>query len=196
MTFRLRAVRALALLAGFHLLGLTLLAAMGVLDWLLLTRLFTARAASFEGMVLTVTVLLAVAIVGGMVVFLRAGRLGPVTDAVAVTEEDQPALWEQVRAAAAATGQQPPYELYLSAEVNAGVAEHSRLLGLIAGRRRMFLGLPLLAGLTVPQLRAALAHEFGHYGNLDTRLGGITMRGRKAVLRTVELFAAGSTRWH
>ena len=51
-----------------------------------------------------------------------------------------------------------------------------------------------LAGLTVPQLRAALAHEFGHYGNLDTRLGGITMRGRKAVLRTVELFAAGSTR--
>ncbi|MBY8879694.1 M48 family metalloprotease [Actinacidiphila acidipaludis] len=196
MTFRLRAVRALALLAGFYLLGVVLLAAMAVLDWLLVTRLFSAGAASFEGMILTVTVLLALAIVRGMVVFLRAGRLGPVTDGVAVTPDEQPALWEQVRAAAAATGQQPPDELYLTAEVNAGVAEHSRMLGLIGGRRRMFLGLPLLAGLTVPQLRAALAHEFGHYGNLDTRLGGITMRGRKAVMRTVELFATGSTQWH
>jgi Zn-dependent protease with chaperone function len=196
MTLRLRAVRAIVLLAGFHLLGAVLLTAMGVLDWLLVTRLFSARAAWFEGSILTVTVLLAAAIVRGMVLFLRAGRLRPVTDAVPVTPQDQPALWEQVRAAAAATGQRPPDELYLAADVNAGVAEHSRLLGLLSGRRRMFLGLPLLAGLTVPQLRAVLAHEFGHFGNHDTRLGGVIMRGRKAVLYTVELFATGSTQWH
>lgn len=196
MTYRLRAVRAFALLVGFFLMGAALLSAMAVLDWLLMTRLFTARAAWVEGMVVTVTVLLAAAILRGMFAFLRAGRLGPVPDAVAVTPDDQPELWEQIRSAAEVTRQRPPDELYLVAEVNAGVAEQSRLLGLVQGRRRMFLGLPLLAGLTVPQLRAVLAHEFGHYGNLDTRLGGITMRGREALLHTVEAFQEGSTRLH
>ncbi|MFG3293238.1 M48 family metallopeptidase [Streptomyces sp. NPDC048179] len=196
MSFRLRAVRAFALLVGFFLMGGVLLSAMVVLDWLLMTRLFAARAAGLEGMVVTVTVLLAVAIVRGMVAFLRAGRLGPVPDAVQIVPEDQPELWEQIRAAAEATGQRPPDELYLADEVNAGVAEHSRLLGLLPGRRRMHLGLPLLAGLTVPQLRAVLAHEFGHYANLDTRLGGVTMRGRAAVMHTVEAFQQGGTRLH
>lgn len=50
--------------------------------------------------------------------------------------------------------------------------------------------------MTVPRLRAVLAHEFGHYGNLDTRLGGVTMRGREAVLHTVEMFNGGSTQLH
>jgi Zn-dependent protease with chaperone function len=196
MTFRLRAVRALVLLAGFYVMGVALLSAMATFDWLLVTRLLTAQAAWLEGMVLTVTVLLAAAILRGMFAFLRAGRLGPVPHAVAVRPEDQPELWEQVRAAADVTGERPPDELYLVAEVNAGVAEQNRLLGLLPGRRRMLLGLPLLAGLTVPQLRAVLAHEFGHYANLDTRLGGVTMRGRKAVLHTVEVFQEGSTRLH
>ncbi|MEE4541144.1 M48 family metalloprotease [Streptomyces sp. V4-01] len=194
MTFRLRAFRALVLLGGFYLLGVGLLAGMAVLDWLLLTRLFTAGAAWFEGTVVMATLLAAVTILRGMAAFLRAGRLRPVRGSVAVTPEDQPELWEQVRAAAEATGERPPDELYLDADVNAGVAEHSRLLGLVAGRRRMVLGLPLLAGLTVPQLRAVLAHEFGHYGNLDTRLGSVTMRGREAVLHTVDAFGEGGTR--
>ncbi|MFJ2235058.1 M48 family metalloprotease [Streptomyces sp. NPDC087859] len=196
MTFRLRAVRAFALLLGFFLMGLALLSAMAVLDWLVLTHPVAERAAWIGGTVLIVTVLLSAAIVRGLFTFLRAGRLGPVPEGVAVTPEDQPGLWEQVRAAAEVTRQRPPDELYLVAEVNAGVSEHSRMLGLLHGRRRMYLGLPLLAGLTVPQLRAVLAHEFGHYGNLDTRLGGVTMRGRAALLQTVESFQEGSTTLH
>ncbi|MEZ0068208.1 Zn-dependent protease with chaperone function [Streptacidiphilus sp. MAP12-20] len=194
MTFRLRAVRALVLLAGFYLLGVVLLAVMGVVDWLLVTRLFVAPAAWLIAVILMSTAVAAVTILRGMYAFLRAGRLRPVSDAVPVTPEEQPELWEQVRAAAAATGELPPDELYLTADVNASVAEESRLLGLLPGRRRMFLGLPLLAGLTVPRLQSVLAHEFGHYGNLDTRLGGVTMRGRAVVLHTVEVFGRGSTR--
>ncbi|AZP15345.1 peptidase [Streptomyces aquilus] len=196
MSFRLRAVRAFVLLVGFFLMGGVLLSAMVVFDWLVITRLVTEKAAWIEPTAVSVTFLLAVAILRGMFAFLRAGRLGPVTDAVAVTPDDQPELWEQVRAAAEVTGQRPPDELYLNAEVNAGVAEQSRLLGLLRGRRRMFLGLPLLAGLTVPQLQSVLAHEFGHYGNRDTRLGGVTTRGRQALIHTVEAFQEGGTRLH
>nr|WP_059193673.1 M48 family metallopeptidase [Streptomyces antibioticus] len=196
MSYRLRAVRAFVPLVGFFLMGGVLLAAMAVFDWLVITRLVTERAAGIEGAAITVTFLLAWAILRGMFAFLRAGRLGPVTDAVAVAPDDQPELWEQVRAAADVTGQRPPDELFLDAEVNASVVEQSRLLGLLHGRRRMFLGLPLLAGLTVPQLRAVLVHEFGHYGNRDTRLGGVTARGRQALIHTVEAFQEGSTRFH
>ncbi|MFD7451827.1 M48 family metalloprotease [Kitasatospora sp. NPDC059827] len=196
MTFRLRALRAVALLAGFHLMGAGLLAAMAVLDWLLVTRLLTERAAWFEGTVLAVTLFLAVAIVQGMVTSLRAGRLGPVPEAVALTPQEQPELWEEVRAAARAAGERTPEELFLVEEVNASVAERSHLLGLLPGRRRMSLGLPLLAGLSVPQLRAVLAHEFGHFGHGDTRLGGLTMRGRAAVVHTVRAFETGGTWLH
>lgn len=196
MTFRLRALRAVVLLAGFFLMGVGLLAAMAVLDWLLVTQMLTARAARFEGAIIAVTVLLALVILRGMFTFLRAGRLGRVDHAVAVRPDDQPELWEEVRAAAEVARQRPPDELYLVHEANAGVAEQSRLLGLLPGRRRMFLGLPLLTGLTVPRLRAVLAHEFGHYGHRDGRLGALTMRGRKAVLHTVEMFQEGSTSLH
>ncbi|MFJ6841657.1 M48 family metalloprotease [Streptomyces griseoluteus] len=196
MTYQLRALRALALLAGFHLIGVALLAAMAAFDWLMVTRWLTARAAWFEGMVLTSTVLVALVILRGMYAFLRAGRLQPLPEAVAVSPEEQPELWEQVRATAEAIGEGVPDELYLVAEVNAGVAERNRLLGLVPGRRRMVLGLPLLAGLTVPRLRAVLAHEFGHYANSDTRTGGAAMRGRLAVVQTVESFLGGSTPLH
>ncbi|MGW1531215.1 M48 family metalloprotease [Streptomyces aureus] len=196
MPFRPRALRAVLLLAGFFLIGVVLLAAMAGLDWLLVTRLLTARAARFEGMIIAVTVLLALVVLRGMFTFLRAGRLGRMDQGVAVGPDDQPELWAEIRAAAEAAGERPPDELYLVAEVNAGLAEQSRLLGLLPGRRRMLLGLPLLAGLTVPRLRAVLAHEFGHYSDRDERLGALTMRGRKAVLHTVEMFQEGSTAFH
>ncbi|MFF3001112.1 M48 family metallopeptidase [Streptomyces sp. NPDC057950] len=196
MSFRLRAVRAFTLLVGFYLMGIVLLSAIAAVDWLLVTHLFSARAAWFEGTLLTVSVLLAIAILRGFFAFIQAGRLSPLPHALPVTPHDQPELWAQIQAAAEVTGQRPPDELYLVAEANAGVAEQGRLLGLLPGRRRMLIGLPLLDGLTVPQLRAVLAHEFGHYANLDTRLGAITMRGREALLHTVEVFAQGSTPLH
>ncbi|MET7312456.1 hypothetical protein ACWD7C_36855 [Streptomyces sp. NPDC005134] len=48
---------------------------MALLDWLLVTRLFTAKAAWFEGAVLTVTILLALAILRGMFTSCEQGAL-------------------------------------------------------------------------------------------------------------------------
>ncbi len=196
LRFRLSVLRAFVLLAGFFLMGFVLLAAMGALDWLIVTRVFVDRAAWAEGALLTVTVVLALAILQGMLAFLKAGRLQPERHALAVDPDEQPELWGLVRAAAEATGERPPDELYLEARVNAAVAEQSRLLGLLPGRRRMYIGLPLLVGTTVPQLRSVIAHEFGHYAHLDTRLGGVVMRGRAAVLHTVDVFGRNDIWFH
>jgi Zn-dependent protease with chaperone function len=189
MTASLRAARALVLVTGFYLMGVVLLAALGAFDWLLLTKLFVAATAYLVAGLLITSVVVAVPIVRGMVAFLTAGRRGRRPDGHPVTARDQPELWAEVRGAADAAGTAAPAELVLSGEVNAGVSERARLLGLRPGRRTLHLGVPLLAGLTVPGLRSVLAHEFGHYTHQDTRLAHITMRSRAAVVQTVDAFA-------
>ena len=54
------------------------------------------------------------------------------------------ALWALVDAAAAAAGVRPPDAVIVVAEATAALSERTRLLGLIGGRRDLYLGLPLL----------------------------------------------------
>jgi heat shock protein HtpX len=76
-----------------------------------------------------------------------------------------------------------PKEVYLIAEVNAWVAQRGGILG-VGSRRVVGLGLPLMRILSVAQLRAVLAHEFGHYYGGDTRLGPLVYSMRSAIGRT------------
>ncbi|MFH8840245.1 M48 family metallopeptidase [Streptomyces sp. NPDC017868] len=180
----LRAVRALVLLSGFYALCLGLLALLGAADW---AAVLWAPAAT-RIKILVVSVLLAVPVFRGMLM-LRTPR-DEEPGGVLVTEADEPRLWETVRALAREVGTRAPDEIRLTADVNAAVTEDARLLGLLGGVRRMYLGLPLMAGLDEAGLRAVLAHELGHYVNSDTRLAGIGARGRVQVTRIVELFRA------
>ncbi|MFF1609611.1 M48 family metalloprotease [Amycolatopsis sp. NPDC058278] len=100
---------------------------------------------------------------------------------VPVTPEDQPGLWALVRELADAVGTRPPDAITLISEVNAGVRERTGWLGLRVRRREMFIGAQLLAGLRHDQLRALLGHELAHYTNRDTRLAGLTYRGRRSI---------------
>ncbi|GGM47597.1 hypothetical protein GCM10012275_18340 [Longimycelium tulufanense] len=111
---------------------------------------------------------------------------------VQVTPEEQPELWSLVRCLADEVGTRPPDEIRLTGDVNAGVSEETRLLGLRVSRRRMFSGTPLLAGLTEAQLISVRAHELGHYANRDTRLAAAYC-GRRVMARTVAQLATG--RW-
>jgi Zn-dependent protease with chaperone function len=191
MGFTLRAAGVLVLLAGHFALGAVLLAAVAGLDVFLVTHRAGGYGAAFEGGLVIATLAVAAGILRGMYVFLRAGRLGPPPRALRVTPEDQPELWEQIDAVAMAAGKRVPEEVFLDFEVNASVLEQHRLLGLLPSRRRMVLGAPLVASLTVPQLRAVIAHEFGHYGS---RLGAVAVRGRIAMVHTAEVFT-GDIGW-
>ena len=72
--------------------------------------------------------------------------------------------------------------VYLDLDLNAAVLEHR-------GDRIMLLGLPLLATLSPDELRAVVAHEYGHYKGGDTRFVGWIWRTRHAVLNSVEQLA-------
>lgn len=178
----LRALRALVLLAGFYLLGVILLAALAGADYLLYLHAPSSLAAKLY----VVSVLLAIPLVRGLFM-LRTPR-GEEPPGLPVMEADEPELWRTVRELADAVGTRAPSRIILTADVNAAVSEDARLLGLLPGPRHLYLGVPLLQGLTEAQVRAILAHELGHYSNADTRLAAITVRGRAQVLRTIRHF--------
>ncbi|MFG2354080.1 M48 family metalloprotease [Streptomyces sp. NPDC048521] len=180
----LRALRALVLLLGFYLLSLVLLAALIGLD----VAMFSSGHGPIAAKVTFVSVLLAVPVVRGMFM-LRTPKDedGP---GVTVTEADEPRLWALVRELAAAAGTRAPDRILLTGEVNAAVSEEPRLLGLLPGPRRLYLGVPLLTGLTEAQLRAVLAHEYGHFTGGDTRLSALVVRGRVQIGRVIGQFHA------
>ncbi|MDX3834476.1 M48 family metallopeptidase [Streptomyces europaeiscabiei] len=178
----LRALRALVLLAGFYLLGVILLAALAGADYLLHLH----APSSLSAKLYVVSVLLAIPLVRGL--FMLRTPKGEDLPGLRVTRADEPELWRTVRELAEAVGTRAPSRIILTADLNAAVSEDARLLGLLAGPRHLYLGVPLLQGLTEAQLRAILAHELGHYSNADTRLAAITVRGRAQVLRTIGHF--------
>ncbi|HEY7922246.1 MAG TPA: M48 family metallopeptidase [Vicinamibacteria bacterium] len=101
-----------------------------------------------------------------------------------LTPQEQPRLFAEIRAVAAAVKQVVPAEVYLVPDVNAWVRHRGGLMG-IGSRRVMGLGLPLLQVLTVPELKAVLAHEFGHFHGGDVAIGPWIYKTRDALVRTV-----------
>jgi heat shock protein HtpX len=103
----------------------------------------------------------------------------------------QPRLFAELLRIATATGQAPPSEVYLVPDVNAWVSQRGGLMGL-GSRRVMGLGLPLLQVLSISELRAVLAHEFGHYHGGDVKVGPWIYKTREALVRTLQNLAGHS----
>jgi Zn-dependent protease with chaperone function len=110
----------------------------------------------------------------------------------ALTRAEQPRLFQALEQVAGATAQAMPSDVYLTPEVNAWVAQRGGVMG-VGSRRVMGLGLPLLQALSVDEVRAVLAHEFGHYHGGDTALGPWVYKTRAAIARTLQALAQHST---
>ncbi|MFI6824240.1 M48 family metallopeptidase [Micromonospora sp. NPDC050187] len=170
MTASLRALLALTLLAGVHLLTALLVllwigfAVAGV--WVVGSREASPQfnttpllvaSATFVPLALTVREL------------VRASRpAGPRPDSVLLTRSQGAALWELVETLAEQVGTDPPLEIRLTGEANAAVTDDAWLFA-PTGRRRLYVGVPLLVGLRPDELRAVLAHELGHYARRHAR---------------------------
>jgi Zn-dependent protease with chaperone function len=140
-----------------------------------------------RGRALVLGLLLAVGCVGAALVIVwslvpRPDRFTP--PGPELTPETQPELFTEIRAIAERTGQQAPAHVYLVGDVNAFVAERGGFMGL-GSRRVMGVGLALMNILSVSELRAVLAHEFGHFFGGDTKLGPWVYGTRRALGRTL-----------
>jgi Zn-dependent protease with chaperone function len=102
-----------------------------------------------------------------------------------------PRLFSIIRRIAEATKQEPPSDVYLLNDVNAFVAHRGGVMG-FRSHRIMGIGLPLLQTLTVPELEAIIAHEFGHYSSRDVALGPWIYKTRAVIVRTIASVRARS----
>ncbi len=164
MTLRARAMLAVALTIGFYVLAIGLIA-------VLVRIIFIPHV---PGRLLLFCILgagaIAVSIIPRPSRFVPPGpRLNPA---------GQPRLFAELEGIARAVGESMPEEVYVTPEMNAGVLQRGR-------RRVMVLGLPLMQVMTTSQMRAVLAHEFGHYYGGDTRLGPWIYRTRETIERTL-----------
>lgn len=101
-----------------------------------------------------------------------------------IGERDQPELVAEVRKVSDELGEPLPDGMFIAHDVNAAVTEERRLLG--ESKRFLIMGLPLLDILSPAELRAVIAHEYGHYVGGDTRVGQWIWRTRAAIGRTLE----------
>ncbi|MDX2708630.1 M48 family metallopeptidase [Streptomyces sp. PA03-6a] len=182
----LQAVRLLVLLLGFYVMAVGLLASIVAAD-VVLTDV-ALRQGYVTCLFLGISVAFASPLVSGLFASVRGvNRHRPA--GVRVTADEQPELWARVRRVAEAMETAAPVEIWLVAEPVAAVWQSSWVLGLVAGRRRMVLGIPYLTGLTERQIDAVIAHELGHFARRDTLLAGLAARNRAGLMRVLERYA-------
>lgn len=180
-----RVTVALLLTVGFYGLALGIVAGLVAIAWAL--WVYGHRVDR-----LTVVSLIAAAVILWSII-PRPERFrtpGPSLDA-----PSNPRLFRELNDVASKVGEPMPHEVYLVPDVNAGVRERGGFMG-FRGRRVMLLGLPLLQVLTISEMRAVLAHEFGHYHGSDTRLAPWIYKTREAIIRTVQQLSGSNSVLH
>lgn len=98
---------------------------------------------------------------------------------------DAPRLFGIIDEVAKATAQTVPRDVYLLNHVNAWVTHRGGVMG-IGSHRVMGIGLPLLTQLSASELRAVIAHEFGHFVAGDVGVAPFVYKTRSAIARAVE----------
>lgn len=106
---------------------------------------------------------------------------------VSIKRQEQPQIWELCDHVAHEVGTKPVQEIVLSPQPGIGVHLSGTVLHLIIGRtqRTLTIGLPSIAGLSVVQMKAILAHEFGHFSNKDTAWNSFTFTMAAALGNTL-----------
>lgn len=181
-----RAGISVAMLVGFYLIGIGLIAALVIVNLVM-----------WESGRINIRLALAMLVVGWVVIraifFVKGGFEG-VPGGIRVTESDQPQLFGEIESIAGQMNTTVPDEVYLVHDVNAFVVEDTRFLGLVSKKRVMAIGVALMNLMTVDELRSVIAHEFGHYAGSDTRLGAVTYRGWESITRAIGGFGQGLIR--
>ncbi len=90
-----------------------------------------------------------------------------------LTEEDEPHFFAFLRRLCEETAAPFPQHVYVTGEVNAAVIYKHSLLSLVfPPKKNLLIGLGLVSALNLTELKAVLAHEFGHFSQKSLRIGG------------------------
>jgi Zn-dependent protease with chaperone function len=92
--------------------------------------------------------------------------------AIEVTSNDQPRLFDFLHRLADEAGAPRPKRVFLSTRINASVFYDVSIKNLLfPSDKNLEIGLPLVNLLTLSELKAVLAHEFGHFSQRSMAIG-------------------------
>ena len=101
--------------------------------------------------------------------FVRRGDTGGMVE---ISAQEQPRLFAFLYELADRAEAPRPHRVYLSARVNASVFYDLSLLNLVVpSKKNLEVGLALVNALSLGELRAVLAHEFGHFTQRSMAVG-------------------------
>jgi Zn-dependent protease with chaperone function len=86
-------------------------------------------------------------------------------------------LRDLIAEVSAKLGTAVPHELRITAAPNAAVTEQAWRVGAPGATRTLYIGLPLLVGMSTDELRAVISHEMAHYAGGHARTSMIMHRG-------------------
>jgi len=159
---------------------------LGLIAWLARTcwRLVTSTAEPFIGGLLALPALFLLAfLVKGLFYVRREER----KDAVELGPAEEPTLLAFVHRIADEAGAPRPHKVFLTPEVNAAVSYDISFWNLLLpSRKNLYVGLGLVNVLTLDELKAVLAHEFGHFAQRTMAVGSWVYVAGQAVGAVVE----------
>lgn len=101
---------------------------------------------------------------------------------IQIFEKDEPQLFQFIHEVATEVGAPLPKKVFLTPEVNASVFYNSSFWSLILpAPKNLNIGLGLVNSLNMSELKAVLAHEFGHFSQDSMRLGSYVYYVNKVI---------------
>ncbi len=117
-----------------------------------------------------------------MVKFIFHKSKTDVSGLVELSAGEAPELIALIEEVAREVGTQKPKKVYLSAAVNASVFYDSSFWSMfLPVRKNLTIGVALVNSLTVAELKAIIAHEFGHFSQRSMKLGAYTYYVNKVI---------------
>jgi Zn-dependent protease with chaperone function len=174
-----RATIAIGFYLGLHMLSLAIVSLSALMLWGMV------RVGRFNVAAVGMSCVAVYAVARVYLSFARTGEEDAEPGA-RITREEHPAFFAELESVAAQCRSRVPDAVYLMDGRNAAVSEAPRLLGLLPGKRTLLLGASLVYDSTVSELRAVLAHEFGHFVGGDTRIGGLVYAVRRRAMLLIE----------
>ena len=118
---------------------------------------------------------------------------------IQITEEEEPVLFEFIRRISEETKAPFPKKVYLASDVNAAVFYNSGLWSMFFPvRKNLLIGLGLVNSLNTSELKAVLAHEFGHFSQHSMKLGSYVYNVNKIIYNMLyenEGYSSTITAW-
>jgi Zn-dependent protease with chaperone function len=107
-----------------------------------------------------------------LIKFLFATSKEDNSDSIEIMKEEEPILFQTIYQLAEETNTAKPKKIFISADVNAAVFYNSSFWSMFLPiRKNLKIGLGLVNTLNTSELKAVIAHEFGHFSQRSMKLG-------------------------